>query len=38
MIEDQQDLVIFGVDALLLRERLEAETDERLLVVSRDDH
>jgi hypothetical protein len=38
MIEDQQDLVIFGIDALLLRERLEAGTDERLLVVSRDDH
>jgi len=38
MVENQQDLEIFGGDALLLRERLEAGADERLLVAGRDDY
>src|SRR5215218_3875516 len=37
-VEDQQDLVLFGADALLLRERLKAGDDEFLLVAGRNDH
>jgi hypothetical protein len=37
-VEDEQDLVLFGGDAILLRERREAGADERLLVAGRNDH
>jgi hypothetical protein len=38
LVEDEQDLVFFWGDPLLLRERPEAGADERLFVTSWDDY
>jgi hypothetical protein len=37
-VKDQQDLVLFGGDTLLLRERLKTRADECFFVPGRDDY